>query len=87
MDDVVIGALSRIFRENRAEILGDVRRLEALLRDYCPNSRVTVNLVLIALRERVPHAESQRNLSHFTPQSRAGWTGETEPPQASLSGM
>ena len=54
MDEVVIGALQRVLRECGVEVLGDVRRLEALLRDHCPNSRPEVNLVVLALKERVP---------------------------------
>ena len=54
MDEVVIGALQRILRDGGVEILGDARRLEALLRDHCPNSRAEVNLAVVALKERVP---------------------------------
>ena len=54
MDEVVIDALRRILREYGLGILSDVRRVEALLRDHCPASRAEVNLMVIALKERVP---------------------------------
>jgi hypothetical protein len=53
MGNVAREALIEIIRKYGTSIADDPKRAEALLRDLCPNDRCEVNLLVIAMREKV----------------------------------
>ena len=53
-DDSVRDALVRIVRDYGRLLGEDARRCEALLKDFCPNARAEVHLLVIAARAAVP---------------------------------
>ena len=46
--------LARIVAENGRGVVSDPRRVDGLLRDYCPEARREVNLLTTALRRASP---------------------------------
>jgi formylglycine-generating enzyme required for sulfatase activity len=54
MDDYPRQKLCEIISQYRHEVLDDTRRLEGLLRDYCSAYKKEVNVLVIALKERIP---------------------------------
>lgn len=67
-DDSARAALVQIIRDYGCLLGEDPRRCEALLRDFCPNARTEVHLLVVAARAGVPKqlmassAESSRDL-------------------------
>ena len=54
MDDAARHALCQLIAKYGREATGDARRCEALLRDFCPQHRREANVLVSALKERVP---------------------------------
>lgn len=54
MDSSVSDLLEQLLAEHGRGLIGQPKRLEALLRDHCPQHRREVNLLLMALSEGVP---------------------------------
>jgi TPR repeat protein len=50
----VAAKLSALIQRYGTSLCSEPKRLEALLRDYCPQNKREVNVLLIALREQVP---------------------------------
>jgi hypothetical protein len=54
MSDSVRQTLCRAVQQHGRSLIDDPRRCESLLRDLCPSNKREVNLLVAALRERVP---------------------------------
>lgn len=54
MDDAARQALCRLVAQYGRHVADDVRRCEGLIRDFCPARRREANLLISALKERVP---------------------------------
>ncbi|MCJ7529544.1 MAG: hypothetical protein MUO64_00760 [Anaerolineales bacterium] len=54
MDDFPRQKLYEIISQYGCEVLNDPRRLGGLLRDYCSSYKREINVLVAALKERVP---------------------------------